>query len=264
MSDLYISQQGWLHRVDPRIKLLLVIASLVLLLVIKNLFVMLSVLVVVHVVSVSAGIPMHKLLFIWKTLLPVSLLMTLLWIIFNPSGEPIFQLWFIQITPVSIAQGLVLGVRIITLGLIVALWLYTTDQSSIVQSLVKLGIPFEWGLVLALALRYIPFVYEAYRTISDAQQARGLNLSQSKGFRRARAMLPILISLIISSLRASDQIAVALEARGFGARGIRRTSLHELRLHPLDYSLLLAVLGMVGILYLNLRFGFGAQPLNLF
>src|SRR5581483_11365759 len=184
--------------------LLLVIASLVLLLVIKNLFVMLSVLVVVHVVSVSAGIPMHKLLFIWKTLLPVSLLMTLLWIIFNPSGEPIFQLWFIQITPVSIAQGLVLGVRIITLGLIVALWLYTTDQSSIVQRLVKLGIPFEWGLVLALALRYIPFVYEAYRTISDAQQARGLNLSQSKGFRRARAMLPILISLIISSLRASD------------------------------------------------------------
>lgn len=262
MTDLYILRRGWLHAVDPRIKLLFVVVLLLLLLAARNLWLMLAVLLLIHLVVLSTGIPLGKLAAVWKPIVPVALLMSVLWIIFYPSGEPLIQVWIIRISLISLAQGLVLGLRIINLGLVVALWLYTTDQSAIVQSLVKLGIPFEWGLVLALALRYIPFVHDAYRTISDAQQARGLNLAQGSGLRRSRLMLPIFISMIISSLRASDQIAIALQARGFGARGTRRTYLGELRLAPLDYALLLVLLMLVAVLYLNLRYGFAGQPLG--
>jgi energy-coupling factor transport system permease protein len=264
MIDLYVSRPGWLHGIDPRVKLLFVMFAIVLLLVVKNLLFMLAVLAFVHVLYASARIPLSKLGFIWRALLPASLLMSVLWVIFYPSGDPLFQVWFVHITLTSLAQGLVLGLRILNLGLIIALWLFTTDPPSLVQSFVRLGIPFEWGLVLSLALRYIPFVYAAYRTISDAQQARGLNLSQRNGLARARLMLPILISMIISSFRASDQIAVALEARGFGARGVRRTSLRQLRFQPVDYGMMLVLLVLVLLLYLNLRFGFASQPIQLF
>jgi len=226
---------------------------------------MLAVLLLVHWLYVSARIPSARLGAVWKTLLPISALMGLLWILFYPSGTPLFQTWIISPTPLSIAQGLVLGLRILNIGLVVTLWLYTTDSISIVQSLVKLYVPYEWGLVLGLALRYIPFVRESYITISEAQQARGLNISQGKGFQRVRLMLPIFITMMISVLRASEHIARALEARGFGAHNTARTSLYDLHATARDYTVTFIILSAsVTFLLLNLAFGFATQAIALF
>ena len=104
--------------------------------------------------------------------------------------------------------------------------------------MVKLKMPYEWGLVLALALRYIPTFQGAYTLISEAQQARGLEISGS-GFKRVKLMMPIFVAMIISSLRASDQLARALEARGLGAPGGAAQ-------HPTRYSLSAARLHLVG------------------
>ena len=226
---------------------------------------MLGVLLLLHWLYLSASIPLAKLLAVWKTLLPVGTLMGLLWILFYPSGTPILQVWIFTITPLSIAQGIVLALRILNIGLVVTLWLYTTDSVSVVQSLVKVGVPYEWGLILALALRYIPFVQESYITISEAQQARGLNLSQGKGFQRARVMLPIFVTMMISVLRASDHVARALEARGFGAHNRARTSLYALDATASDFALtFLILLVFVAFLFLNLYFGFASQAIALF
>ncbi|NIV33172.1 MAG: energy-coupling factor transporter transmembrane protein EcfT, partial [Anaerolineae bacterium] len=71
-------------------------------------------------------------------------------------------------------QGLMLALRIIAMALLIFAWLFTTDNNQIVLSLVRLRLPYQWGLVLALALRYIPTFQSMYTTISEAQQARGL------------------------------------------------------------------------------------------
>lgn len=265
MIDLYVPRQSWLHSTDPRVKLVWVLCSLILLFLIKNIFLMLGVMLLLQWLYWSADIPLAWLVAVWKTLLPVGALMGLLWILFYPSGTTILQIWIIAITPVSIAQGLVLALRILNIGLVVTLWLYTTNSVSIVQGLVKLCVPYEWGLVLALALRYIPFVQQSYITISEAQQARGLNLATRKGFGRARVMLPIFVTMMISILRASDQVAKALEARGFGGQNTTRTSLYDLDATARDYVLTSIILiASVAFLFLNLYFGFASQALALF
>jgi len=262
--DLYLKRQSWLHRVDPRVKLLFVGATIMILLVIKNVFFMSAALLLVHVIHWSAKMPRGKFLFIWKTLLPIAILISTLWVLFYPTGTPIVEIWVIRITVLSLAQGGVLALRITTMAFVVFAWLYTTDHPAVVRSMVKLKVPYEWGLTLALALRYIPTFQGMYGMISEAQQARGLNISQGKGFRRVRALMPIFVAMVISAMRASDQLANALQARAFGASGVERTYLHDIHFRPLDWAYTVFILGVTFlILYMNLRLGFGKHPINL-
>ena len=262
--DLYLRRQSWLHGVDPRVKLLFVAATIVLLLIIKNVFFMLMALFLVHVLHWSAKMPRSKFLFIWKTMLRVAILIWLIWVLFYPAGPTILEIWVIRITVLSLAQGGVLALRITTMAFVVFAWLYTTDHPAVVRSLVKLKVPYEWGLSLALALRYIPTFQGMYGVISEAQQARGLNISEGKGFKRVRALMPIFVAMVISAMRASDQLANALEARALGASGVERTYLHDIHFRRSDWAYTVFILGVtVLLLYLNLRLGFGKHPLSL-
>jgi len=263
--DLYVRRQSWLHATDPRVKLLAVAVGLVILLAFKNLYVMLTVLIGLHVVHWSASIPREKILFVWRTLLPISIMIATLWIVFYPSGTPILEFWLIKVTPLSVAQGLALALRINAMALLVFAWLYTTDNNELVLSLVKLRLPYSWGLVLSLALRYIPTFQATYGMISDAQQARGLRISEESGFKRVRVMMPIFVAMVISALRTSEDLAKALEARGFGLVGTHRTFFRDLDFRGLDWlftgTLLLAAAVMI---YLNLSYSFGQHVLRLF
>ncbi len=261
--DVYVPGESWAHKADPRVKLLFVAAGLLLLLLFKNIYLMLFSLALLLLIFRSAGIPGGRALFIARTLLPISLLIAGIWVIFYPTGEPILTLWRIRVTPLGIVQGLVLALRINAMALLIFAWLYTTDHPAIVRSLVKLRLPFEWGLVLALALRYIPTFQATYTVISQAQQARGLRLEGS-GFRRVRLMMPIFVAMIISALRASEQLARALDARAFGARGVERTYYRDLHFRPLDWLYAGLILALaIGVLYLNIQFGLGRDPLLL-
>jgi energy-coupling factor transport system permease protein len=262
--NLYTPRSSWVHRLDPRVKLLFVGVFLFLLILYKNLWVILAALALMHLIHWQAKMPAARFRFIWKTLLPVGLLMLLLRVIFYPEGEPLFQFWLIRITAVAIAQGLVLAGRIITMAFVVFAWLYTTDQTMLIQSLVKLKVPYTWGLTLALALRYIPTFQGTYTMILEAQQARGLNLGDSKGFQRVRHMMPIFVAMIITALRSSSQLAMAIEARAFGVPGVQRTNLYDLQARPFDYlvTVILLIL-LIGLTYAYFRYGFGSHPIQL-
>jgi energy-coupling factor transport system permease protein len=262
--DLYVRRDSWVHRADPRVKLLFVAAALVVLLVFKNVFFLTGVLILLQVLHLSARIPGKKIVFIWRTLLPISILIASLWVFFYPTGTPIVEFWFVKITLLSVVQGIVLALRINAMAFAVFAWLYTTDHPSIVRSLVKLKMPYEWGLILALALRYIPTFQAMYGMISEAQQARGLRITKGTGFRRVRALMPIFVAMVISAMRASDQLAKALESRAFGAQGVERTFLRDIHFRSLDWVYTAAIIGLaIALLFLNLRYGFGKQPVSL-
>ena len=264
LVDFYSPGESWLHRVDARVKLLFVFCALVLSILNKNLWLMLAALLGLVLLHLSARTPWSRLRFIWRTILPVALLMLTLRVIFYPQGEPLFAVWLVRVTPTAIAQGIVLAARLLTMALVVFAWLYTTSQTDLVQSLVRLGLPHEYGLVLALALRYIPTFQGIFNQISEAQQARGLDFSQQKGWRRVRAMMPIFVSMIISSLRTSQQLALALEARGYGRKRSRRTVLVGLRYRPVDYLLTVGLLVMLAVfVFAYFRYGVGAAPVAI-
>lgn len=263
--DLYVDRQSWLHRADPRTKLAFVASGLLVLLLVKNLYLMLGAVVLLHLLHWSARIPAERVRFVWRTLLPISIMISTLWILFYPTGRPILEFWVIRITPLSMAQGFMLALRIIAMALLIFAWLFTTDNNKIVLSLVRLRIPYQWGLVLALALRYIPTFQSMYTTISEAQQARGLRIGEGAGFKRVRVLMPIFVAMIISAMRASDQLAKALQARGFGVDLGARTYLRDLHFRTLDWVYLTGLILTLGLtLYLRFAYGFGTQTLQVF
>ncbi len=262
--DLYVARQSWLHQADPRTKFLFVICAALVLLLVNNLYLMLLAFAGGLLLHRSAKVPVSKITFVLKALLPISILMPVLWVLFYPSGPVLLELWVLRVTRLSLLQGITVAARINAMTLAVFAVLYTTDQSALVRGLVKLRLPYEWGLVLSLALRYIPNFQHSFTMISQAQQARGLDLGSLKGFRRVRVMMPVFVPMVISSLRASEQLSNALEARAFGAAGTQRTTYRDIRYRRLDMALATLILAItLGILALHIRLGFGADTIRL-
>lgn len=260
--DLYLPHPGWLHRLDPRVKIVLLLAGTVVLLTFQNLFVCLAWVLANHVLFLSARVPLAKLRWMWALMLPVSVLVAATWpLVYQEGGAVLLAFWRIKITALSVAHGLALALRLNALAQIYFLLLFTTDQMALVRGLVRLGAPFEWGLTLAIALRYVPAFFGTFQMIAEAQQARGLRLDRGGWLRRLRAYLPILVAMIITALRTMDNLSRALEARALGAVP-RRTSLKTLRFTRRDWAVLLAG-GLAAIILFSARvmWKFGAHPL---
>ncbi len=260
--DLYVTRRSWLHRADPRVKLVFVGLGTVALLLFKNLWVMLAALVVLHALVLSAGVPRDRVGWVWRAILPLNILIPVLWVVFYPEGDQVLlRFWFVRVTALSVVRGVALALRLDAIAFVWFSWLFTTDQATLVRSLVKLGLPYEWGLVLALGLRYIPTFYGLFGVVTDAQQSRGLDLREGGWLTRLRAYLPILVAMIISALRTAEKLGLALEARALGLPGVRRTAFRQVAFRPVDYAYLAVVLTLFAALaFLRWRYGLGAHP----
>ena len=259
--DLYLPRPTQLHRLDPRVKLVLLLAATALLLSFQNLLVCLGWALLNQALFVLAGVPRARVWGLWRLMLPVSALVLLTWpLVYQEGGPPWLQLGFIKITPLAVAHGLALALRLNALAQLYFLLLFTTDQMTLVRGLVALGVPFDWGLTLAIALRYIPAFFGTFQMIADAQQSRGLELNRGSWVKRLRAYLPILVAMIITALRAMDHLSRALEARAFGARP-RRTMFKTLVFTWRDGAVLAGgCLVIAALFYLRFAWGFGARP----
>ncbi len=104
-----------------------------------------------------------------------------------------------------------------------------------VRGFVALGLPYDWGLTVALALRYLPILAGLFEQVREAQEARGLDLAQRSFLARLQAYRPILIAVVIGALRHGERLGWALEARALGGGGTRRTAFRPLSFHQGDY-----------------------------
>ncbi|MFO7696576.1 MAG: energy-coupling factor transporter transmembrane component T [Anaerolineae bacterium] len=262
--DLYQPVQSWLHRVDPRVKLGFVLCVSLCLLVTVNLWLIAAALVLLHLLLLSAGVGPARIAGIWRVVLPTVLLIAILWTLLNPTPNEAWLVWGrVRFGPLNLAQGVAIGLRIAALALAVFVWLYTTDAGSLVLSLVALGLPYTWGLTAGMSLRYLPTMAGAFRSISEAQQARALDLHAGGLVQRARAYIPISVAMLISALRTAQSVSYGLESRALGATA-QRTYLHRLHLRPVDI-IFAAVLVVATVAYLvaRLAYGLGAHPLAL-
>jgi energy-coupling factor transport system permease protein len=265
LYDLHQPGRSWLHRLDPRTKLLFVACGFSVLLAVHNLWVMLAALVVVHAVLWGGRIAAQRIVWIWRTLLPTVAMITVLWVLAYPDeGRLLVSWWFVRIGVRNLAQGLAVGLRIAALALWVSVSLFSTDQATLVRGLVAMGLPYAWGLTVAMGLRYIPTMANVFQMISDAQQARALDLSRGNPLKRARAYLPITVAMLITALRMAQNLAHALESRALGA--VRhRTYLRQLHFGWGDWLATGILVGATGLLlWARFALGFGVDPLRLF
>lgn len=262
--DLYQAGNSWLHRLDPRVKLLYVASATTGLLVSRNLWVMLAALAATHAALWSAGVAWRRIGWVWRVTLPTMALIAVLWVVLNPGqGPALVEAWFLRMTVENVAEGLAVALRIGALAFVVFTWLFSTDQTTLVHSLLALGIPYSWGLTLAMALRYLPTMAGVFRMVSDAQQARALDLTRGHPLARARAYLPIVVAMLIAALRTAESLSRALESRALGA-GVRRTYLRQLHYRWTDAAWTAGIVVVTGLyLWARLALGVGALPLRL-
>jgi energy-coupling factor transport system permease protein len=259
--DFYVAGRSWLHRLDPRVKLAMVAAGSVVLLLWLNLLLLLASIVVIHLILFSARYPVGRLLSVWRVIAPLLVLVVVLWPFFYQAGDSLFRLGPLNVTTGALQVGLATAFRIAAVSFIFLFWIGTTDTRDLVRGFVRLGLPFRWGMSLTIGLRFIPTFAGIFVTVSEAQQSRGLIL-HGNIFRRLRQMLPILVASLVTAFRSSEQLAMTLESRGFGA-GRKRTVLRDLQMRPADWLVLAVTMVLaLGLSYLSLSHGFGRELFN--
>ena len=265
--DLYVAKQSWLHRLDPRVKILFVPLAMALILSVINLYLVISFLVLLHLILITARIPAQKIKWVWKMMLPITILIPLLWPLFyqDVNGTVMLEFWRITITYETFLQGLAMALRVNALCFACFVLMFSTDQTLMVRGMVKMGLPFEWGLILAIALRYIPTFYGAISMVSEAQQARGLDLKKGGFGKRLRSYMPILIAAVITGLRTSDNLAKSLETRAFGINPKLRTYYRNPIFKVADgIALVVFLLIFSSIVFARLKYGFGSEVITFF
>ena len=260
--DFYVAGKSRLHTLDPRVKLVLVAAGSVVLFLWLNLPLLVGVLVSIHLLLLGSGYPWSKLVAIWRAIALLLLLIVLIWPVFDKTGDLLVSLGPLNVHGDALLRGVANAARIAAINFIFILWIGTTDARELVRGFVRLGVPFRWGMALTIGLRFIPTFAGTFATVSDAQQARGLVL-RGWWYKRVRAMLPIFIAALVSALRASEQLAMTLEARGFGASR-QRTTMRDIRMTAFDWLVLgLTLLLSATLLWLTLTAEFGRELLRL-
>ncbi len=254
--DFYAPGSSWLHRRDPRVKLGIVIGGSALALLWINIWLLLSVLLLVHLVLWLAGYPLANLWTVWRTIGPLLIVVILVWPLFDRSGTALVTLGPIEITGMALLRGTVTAARLAAVSFVFLLWIGTTSVRELVRGFVRLGLPDAWGMSLTIGLRFIPTFAGIFQTVTDAQKSRGLVL-EGNFIERGRLMLPILVSSLVTALRASEQLAMTLESRAFGATK-RRTVLRDIQMTAADWMTLIVGAAVVATLvYLSLWHGFG-------
>lgn len=238
-ASVYEPGGGWLYRLDPRPKLWFALLAVVLAVVVGRLEVLAGLLAATQIVLLAGGVPLRRLLGVWVRLAPLVLVILILQPLLSPGdGSVLLQIGPVRVTESGLLTGLRYGLRISAAAFAVLVPILTTPTSTLVRGFQKVGLPYTWAMTIGLALRYLSTVGELYTTISEAQQARGLDLSSGGLAKRARGAVPTLVALIVATLRLSDSLALGLAARGFGLaarRGTARTTLHEISLRRADW-----------------------------
>ena len=139
---------------------------------------------------------------------------------------------------------------------VVMIFICTTQPSEFAASLNRIGVKYTVAYSVALALRYIPDIQQEYHEISQAQQARGIEMSAKESLlRRLKAASAILIPLILSSIDRIEVISNAMELRGFGKN--KRRSWYMVRpFRPADFAAMgLCALLLAAAIFLNIHNG---------
>jgi energy-coupling factor transport system permease protein len=259
--ELYLPRDTWLHRLDPRTKLLLVLLGGAVGLMYKQVAVLAGLLLLSHLALLSARIPLDRVRWLWSRLVPLLVMILILQPFFAPGpGPDLLRLGPLRLTLAGLLDGVTFALRAAALAFVAALLLLTTDPMGLVHGLVNMGLPYPWGLTVGLAVRYLPTTYGLFVTISEAQQARGWLVDEGGSIRRARSYVPILVATVIGALRLADRLGLALAARGLGYPA-QRTTLYDLRFTLRDWLVAGSSTALfVGLLVLRYGVGFGAEP----
>lgn len=225
---LYLDRSSPVHRLDPRTKIFLLLGSFVAAVLFFQPAPLLTLLAVLLAYG-ALGRVLGNLRRIWVLLVSIAVVSIASWSIF--AGGPTPLLW--RITREGLQFGFAAAIKID--GMIIAglIFLSTTKTEEIILGLIRLRVPYQAAFAFSLAIRMVPTIIGTAVTVTEAQRSRGLDLTSGGLLTRMRNYVPLLVPIFLHTLRNTDQLAKALESRGFGARR-QRTSYLQIGFHAGD------------------------------
>lgn len=225
----YYPANSFVHKCDPRAKILFLIGYIVAIFLGKNFYALGACAALFVVVAIFSGVPFSALLRSVKAVLFLLVFMTVLNLFFY-QGETVWWQWkFIVITKEAVYYTIFLAVRLFLLVLGSSLLTLTTTPVSLADGIEGLLSPLkiirfpvhELALIMSIALRFIPILTEETGRIMNAQKARGADFETGGLMKRVKAVIPILIPLLISAFRRADELGDAMDARCYSGSKVR-------------------------------------------
>ena len=250
----YIPGDSFVHKLDPRSKLLFVFAFIIIVFLANNAVTYALLLAFTLFVVFISRIRMY---FLINGLKPVIILMVftfLLHILFTREGNIIVDLGFLKIYEEGLKQGIFISVRFLVLVFMTSILTLTTSPIAITDGievllgpLKKIKMPVhELALMMSISLRFIPTLMDETDRIMKAQMARGSDLSAGSLKDRLKAVVPLLVPLFVSAFKRAEDLATAMEVRGYrGGEG--RTRYRKLKWDAGD-TICLVGLGLMAVL----------------
>jgi energy-coupling factor transport system permease protein len=232
--SMYLDRDTWVHHLDPRTKIFLLLGMFVLPFVFLNPLYEVAVLVLVLFFGYLAKV-LDNLRRIWFILVTITILTVVLWSIFASGQTPLF----LFVEQEALLYGISIALRIDITIIAGMIFLSTARNEEVAIGLVRLGIPYRFAFAVSTALRMIPTIVATGLTIGQAQRSRGLDLKSGSIIQRTRKYVPLLVPVFVSTIRSTNVFSMALESKGFGASR-RRTFFLQTAMGRRDVLVLVA------------------------
>ncbi len=263
----YYPTESPMHRADPRVKLLALIAYIVALFLAQTFYGLALCFLALIIAVACSRVPVGNVLRSIKGILFLLLLTSLLNVFFHGGNTLLWSWWKINIYLEGILFAVFLMFRLTFLVMGSAILTLTTTPVSLtdgIESLLKpltfIKIPVhELALIMSIALRFIPTLMDETNRITAAQKARGADFESGNLFKRIKAVVPILIPLLVSAFRRAEELGDAMDARCYtGSK--ERTKYKKLTLGWRDLVIaLLAAILITGVVLFNV-YGYAICP----
>ena len=249
----YFPGDSFIHRLDPRTKLLATIAMIAIVFVAKGFSGFLLIAAFVVVAAASSGIHLKFLLRGLKPIMFIILFTFVLNLFFQTGGKELVHVWIIRITDNGLRVASFMALRLILLVVCSQLLTLTTSPIALTDGLETLFRPLqvvhfpahEIAMMMSIALRFIPTLMDEADKIMKAQKARGANFETGSLVNRAKAMVPLLVPLFVGAFRRAEELALAMDARCYRG-GAGRTRMKQLKFGVIDLFAAIAILLLLG------------------
>ena len=259
----YYPAKSFVHKCDPRLKILFLVVYIAAIFVAKNFYALGACALVFLLATAFSRIPFKTLVKSVKGILFLLAFMTVLNLFFYEGETVLWQWKFITLTQEAVYYTVFLAVRLFLLVLGSSLLTLTTTPVSLADGIESLLSPLkvirfpvhELALIMSIALRFIPILTDETGRIMNAQKARGADFESGGLIQRVKALLPILIPLLISAFRRADELGDAMDARCYAGSKVR-TKYKKLTLTWRDaVAFLLACVLLAGVILLRIYTG---------
>ncbi|MBS4193331.1 energy-coupling factor transporter transmembrane protein EcfT [Bacillus sp. FJAT-49705] len=253
----YVPAQSIIHRLDPRSKLLMIFLFVCIVFIANNPATYALLVVYTFLMVSLSKVPFRFIIAGLKPVLWLVLFTMLLHLFLTKEGEIIFQAGWFKIYEEGLRQGIFISMRFFLLILMTSILTLTTTPIEITDGLESLLHPLnkvkfpvhELALMMSISLRFIPTLMQETDKIMKAQTARGVDFTSGPIKERMKAIIPLLIPLFVSSFKRAEELATAMEARGYrGGEG--RTKYRQLSWGFKDTFMLLLLVLLALLLFL--------------